>query len=161
MKKIRIRVILLIMTFMFLLFSGYTWLISSKTVSVSSFDVQIADNKTYLILSFGPKLLLHINNEDKVMEMNQLNEEAFIFTNEEFKDLELIGAINKIIDIALLNGYLKTSKELDITTPTGWTKVMDENLEVIVNFIEERGLSAKIVEFTEEQEREIMNVIQN
>lgn len=146
---------------MFLLFSGYTWLISSKTVSVSSFDVQIADNKTYLILSFGPKLLLHINNEDKVMEMNQLNEEAFIFTNEEFKDLELIGAINKIIDIALLNGYLKTSKELDITTPTGWTKVMDENLEVIVNFIEERGLSAKIVEFTEEQEREIMNVIQN
>lgn len=77
-----------------------------------------ANGETYLILEINPKLMLILDENNKVKSISQLNDDASIFKNEEFENLNLDEAISKVITVAKENNYLTENKVISISTLT-------------------------------------------
>lgn len=76
------------------------------------------NGETYLILEINPKLMLILDENNKVKNISQLNDDASIFKNEEFENLNLDEAISKVITVAKENNYLTENKVISISTLT-------------------------------------------
>jgi len=120
------------------------------------------NKETYLVISINPKIMLHLDNAGKVIELFQLNKDAVIFTNDELENLDLDNAIDKIVTIAQDNGYLKDAKDISVSvlnnndnsdTTTYMNKVVEQ--------LETKGLNVKKEEISSEEQKTIESTIEN
>ncbi len=118
-KKIFIVLLLLVIgivgLFGFKYFKGKIQ--QNKTID-SFVESAKANGETYLILEINPKLMLILDENNKVKDISQLNDDASIFKNEEFENLNLDEAISKVITVAKENNYLTENKVISISTLT-------------------------------------------
>ena len=118
-KKIFIVLLLLIIgiagLFGFKYFKGKIQ--QDKTIN-SFVESAKANGETYLVLEINPKLMLILDENNKVKNISQLNDDAGIFKSEEFENLNLDEAISKVITVAKENNYLTENKVISISTLT-------------------------------------------
>lgn len=106
------------------------------------------NGETYLILEINPKLMLILDENNKVKNISQLNDDANIFKNEEFENLNLDEAISKVITVAKENNYLTDKKDISVYTLTDSDKV----IETVKNYIIENDNKIVVKEVDKSKE---------
>jgi len=117
-----------------------------------------SNETSYLVISINPKLMLHLDKDGKVIEVFQLNDDAGIFTNADFKGLDLESAINKVVDIAKDNGYLKDNKDISVSTLDNDKK---DYLDEVIKQLENKGMTVKKEVISKSEKKDIENTIDN
>lgn len=118
-KKIFIVLLLLVIGIVGLFgFKYFKGKIQQNTIINDFVESAKANGETYLILEINPKLMLILDENNKVKNISQLNDDASIFKNEEFENLNLDEAISKVITVAKENNYLTENKVISISTLT-------------------------------------------
>ena len=114
------------------------------------------NGETYLILEINPKLMLILDENNKVKNISQLNDDANIFKNEEFENLNLDEAISKVITVAKENNYLTDKKDISVYTLTDDDKI----IETVKNYIIENDneIVVKVDKSKEELHDEIVKM---
>ncbi len=110
---------------------------------------------SYLIVSINPKVMLCLNN-NTILEIYSLNDDATIFTNDTLKGLNLEEGLDKIISIASENDYIHEDTKIDISTygneNTESDKKLLSNAEQI---IKNHGIDVNIYNLNDEEKEEI------
>lgn len=106
------------------------------------------NGETYLILEINPKLMLILDENNKVKNISQLNDDASIFKNEEFENLNLDEAISKVITVAKENNYLTDKKDISVYTLTDDDKI----IETVKNYIIENDNEIVVKEVDKSKE---------
>lgn len=117
-----------------------------------------ADAGTYLVFSINPKLMLHLNDDGTVEHAYQLNDDAAIFKNDDFRTLNLESAIDKTIDISTENDYLKTNKKVSVSILENGNR---EYLDQAIARFKDRRITAQETELSKNQQNEILNQIKD
>lgn len=121
----------------------------------------VKKDDVYLIVSINPKIMLRINN-DKIIEVYQLNDDAVIFTNKELQGLGLEEGVKKVIDIATKNDYLKEDTEIRMSVWEYKNKDEEESTKILetvqTNFLE-NGIHIKPYIIEESETKEILEIL--
>jgi Uncharacterized protein with SCP/PR1 domains len=132
-----------------------------KSNDINKKSEQVENNKindTYLIVKINPKLMIHYNELGIVTELFQLNEAANIFVNADFKDLDINSSMDKLLEIALTNGYLKDSKQITIS-------ILDngniDHLIAATSTLKNKGITISKTELTKEEQEKTLAVKEN
>jgi len=115
-------------------------------------------NDTYLIVEINPKLMMHYNKSGIVMEIFQINEEASIFVNADFKGLDINSSMDKLLEIALNNNYLKDSKQITISMLDSGNI---DHLIAATSMLKNKGITIIKNELTKEEQEKILAVKEN
>lgn len=136
----------------------------SDTFINNSVENGTKNKETYLVISINPKIMLHLDNDGKVIELFQLNKDAVIFTNDELKDLDLDNAIDKIVTIAQDNGYLKDTKDISVSVLNNSNNDNSDTvayMNKVAEQLETKGLNVKKEEISSEEQKTIESTIEN
>ncbi len=128
-------------------------------------DVQTKLNDDiYMVISINPRVMLKINN-DVIIDVYQLNDDAIIFTNEELRNLDLEDGVKKIIKIATDNNYVKDDTVITLSL----VEIEDSNYSKAVSYFEnfqktfiENGVHLKYDTIENKEEvNELKSIISN
>lgn len=97
------------------------------------------ENFSYILLQINPKLLLSLDKNNKVIDVEPLNDDAEIFKSEDLIGLDLENAIDKVIDVALDNGYLEDG----LIDMIGMSNFEGFSLEQAEKFVKNKGITIK------------------
>lgn len=132
---------------------------NSKNDELISDSENIQSEDIFVVISINPKVMLKIN-DNKIIEVYQLNDDAIIFTNDELKGLDVDKGIEKIIDISKENNYITNDTEVKVSLYEN-TNDKDNVIDTIKSKFSENNI--KIISFTinDQEVEEIKNIVTN
>lgn len=110
----------------------------------------------YLVISINPKLMLRIN-EDTIKNIYQLNEDAYIYTNEDLQGLSLEEGLKKVSEIAKDNNYLKEDTEVSLSYYNGTPS--KETIKKVEKAFNDLGIKTTQTNISDVENKEILDII--
>lgn len=90
------------------------FLISFMFKDTSQYNVALQEES--IIVSINPEVLFNTDNKGYVKEVLHINEDAKIYKEEDFLGLEIKKAVDKTIEVAKANGYVKEDTVVNISS---------------------------------------------
>lgn len=90
------------------------FLIGFMFKDTSQYNVALQEES--IIVSINPEVLFNTDNKGYVKEVLHINEDAKIYKEEDFLGLEIKEAVNKTIEVAKENGYVKEDTVVNISS---------------------------------------------
>ena len=147
LRRIALRVVGLIATFMFLLTGVYTWLTCFRTVNVSTFDVEIAGENTYLVIFAPTGVVFNIDGSGKIEAMRRITLEEELTSDDDYIGMKLEDALNKLISDDI--------KELSLAMLAGGSHW---KLNTAVSELESMNINVELKELTSEEQRKVLQL---
>lgn len=128
-------------------------------------DEQVLDNENiqledvFVVISINPKLMLKIN-DNRIIEIYQLNDDSIIFTNDKLKGLEVDKGIEKIIDILKENNYITNDTEVKLSLYEN-TDDKDNVIDTIKSKFSENNIKTTFYTINNQESEEIKNIVTN
>lgn len=91
-----------------------TFLIGFMFKDTSQYNLALQEES--IIVSINPEVLFNTDNKGYVKEVLHINEDAKIYKEEDFLGLEIKEAVNKTIEVAKANGYVKEDTVVNISS---------------------------------------------
>lgn len=125
--------------------------------ALDSENIQSED--VFVVISINPKLMLKIN-DNKIIEVYQLNDDSIIFTNDELKGLDVEKGIEKIIDISKENNYITNDTEVKLSLYEN-TNDKDNVIDTIKSKFSENNIKTTSYTINKQESEEIKNIVTN
>lgn len=128
-------------------------------------DEQVLDSENiqsedfFVVISINPKVMLKIN-DNKIVEVYQLNDDSIIFTNDELKGLDVDKGIEKIIDISKKNNYITNDTEVKLSLYEN-TNDKDNVIDIIKSKFNENNIKTTSYTINNQESEEIKNIVTN
>lgn len=90
------------------------FLIGFMFKDTSQYNVALQEES--IIVSINPEVLFNTDNKGYVKEVLHINEDAKIYKEEDFLGLEIKKAVDKTIEVAKANGYVKEDTVVNISS---------------------------------------------
>ena len=94
-------------------------LVGGLLVSVAFMDTSqfhIALQEESIIVSINPKVMYKTSNTGSVIEVIHLNDDAKIYNEDDFLGLDIKEAVNKTVEVARANGYVKEDTVINVSS---------------------------------------------
>lgn len=129
------------------------FLISFMFKDTSQYNISLQEES--IIVSINPEVLFNTDNKGHVKELYHVNEDAKIYKEKDFLGLEIKEAVNKAIELAKANGYVKEDTVVNVSSLS--TKSV--YLEDIVLNLKGNKINVKTKKLSKEAIEIIMNNI--